>query len=270
MRYDGDRYLSVVRDLAKRASQTVLELLKNPIAKARKEDRSWVTEADLQSDRILREGLAKAFPDHAILSEEDGLSGKEGSDWVWLIDPLDGTKAYAKGIAGFAVMVGLLKEGIPCLGVVVDPLQDLIYEAVRGEGATLTSQGKRTRLKVSLRDDFSKMPLITSTGFKEEILRRIVDRLRTPVCDPINSVGIKVGMVVRQEADIYLNHHSVHYWDTCAPQVILEEAGGRFTRLDGKRLEYRMDGPFEHGSLTLATNGTRHEELVGILAEFFG
>lgn len=262
--------IEIARELALKASNEVIRLLHQPIHQERKKDRSLVTEADLRSDSILREGLAKAFPDHAIVTEEDGLSGKVGSDWVWLVDPLDGTKAYAKGIPGFCVMVGLLKEGRPHLGVVVDPLQNLIYEAVRGQGAYLTSQGKRSRLQVSSRHDFFKMPLVTSTGFKEDLLKRIVDRLRTPVCEPINSVGIKVGMVMRQEADIYLNHHTVHYWDTCAPQIILEEAGGRFTLLDGTPLQYDLAGDHSHGALTLATNGTRHEELIGILAEFFG
>ena len=262
--------IEIARELALKASNEVIQLLHQPIHQERKKDRSLVTEADLRSDAVLREGLAKAFPDHAIVSEESGISGSSGSEWIWLIDPLDGTKAYAKGISGFCVMVGLLKEGRPHLGVVVDPLQNLIYEAVRGEGAYLTSGGKRSRLQASSRSDFLKMPLVTSTGFPKEVQDRIIARLKSPICEPINSVGIKVGMLVRQEADIYINHHTVHYWDTCAPQVILEEAGGRFTRLDGKPLKYDLATDHSHNSLTLATNGTRHEELVDLLAEFFG
>lgn len=260
-----EKFLRTASQLAQEAAQVVVELRQQPITESRKADKTLVTQADLSADRILREGLSKAFPDHAILTEEDGLSGVPGSDWVWLVDPLDGTKAYAKGIAGFSVMVGLLKEGRPYLGVVVDPMEGLVYEAMIGQGAWLLKEGKKTRLKVSDRRDLSIMPLVTSTGISSEILEKVKKILPGPLCEPINSVGIKVGLLVRQKADIYVNHHFAHYWDTCAPQVILEEAGGKFTRLDGKPLEYRLDSSYKHASLTLATNGTRHEELVNTL-----
>lgn len=262
--------LSTATRLAQEATRVVMELRTGPISKTRKEDRSWVTEADLRSDKIIREGLAQAFPDHSILTEESGLSGKTGSDWIWVVDPLDGTKAYAKGIHGFSVMVGLLKEGQPHLGVVVDPIEGLLYEAIRGHGAWLTSLGKeggkKTRLKVSDRNKPSEMRLVTSRDVPQEMIEKIRSVLNGPLCAPINSVGIKVGLIVRQEADIYVNPHSVHYWDTCAPQILLEEAGGRFTRLDGKPLTYAMDGKPSHDALTLATNGTLHSEIAGLLS----
>ncbi len=260
-------FLATASRLAQQAALKVMELLKGPIAKERKEDRSLVTEADLRSDAILREGLARAFPDHAILTEESGLSSNLKSDWTWLIDPLDGTKAYAKGIPGFSIMVGLLKRGQPHLGVVVDPLEGFVYESVRGGGATITLKGEKKRIEVSKRKEFSEMPLVVSTGFPADKLRRIRGQLRGPLLDPINSVGIKIGLLVRQKADIYVSHHSVHYWDTCAPQVILEEAGGVFTRLDGRPLTYSMDSNFSHGSLTLASNGRCHAELVRLLLD---
>lgn len=254
-------FLSKAKELAQQASEKIIEIGQRSFQKSKKEDNSWVTEADLASDQIIREGLLKAFPQHAILTEETGLIGREGSDWLWMIDPLDGTKAYAKGIPGYSVMVGLLKEGIPCLGIVVDPVLGLTYEAVRGQGSFLTEKKIKKEIRVSQRNDFSQMPLVVSTGFPEDKLKQLQITLKGPLCLPINSVGIKVGHLVRQEADIYLNHHSVHYWDTCAPQMILEEAGGCFSRIDGKPLSYEMNKNYSHESLTLATNNTRHEEI---------
>jgi len=255
-------YLDTAKKLALKASQVVLDLFRQTISKSKKEDNSWVTEADLRSDEILREGLQKSFPDHSLITEENGISGAKNSDWVWLIDPLDGTKAYEKGIEGFSVMVGLLKSGIPYLGVVVDPLKDFIYEAVKGGGAFLTYKGKKSRLHVSERQEFSKMPLVISPGFPQEKLKPIQEKLQSPLVPPINSVGIKVGLLVRQVADIYINHHSVHYWDTCAPQIILEEAGGVFTKINGDPLTYELTGNYSHHALTLASNGPCHDELV--------
>ena len=110
------------------------------------------------------------------------------------------------------------------------------------------------------------MPLILSTGFPEDKKQEISQRLGVPILEPINSVGIKVGALVRQVADIYLSHHPVHYWDSCAPQIILEVAGGRLTYLDGTPLDYSMGRSYEHQKLILASNGLRQRELSRILA----
>jgi len=262
-------YLEVARRLAEEAAQEILSLHDQDSVQSRKEDHSPVTQADLRSDEIIRGGLARAFPEHAILTEENGLSGNRNSDWVWMIDPLDGTKAYAKKIPGFCVMVGLAHRGQPVLGVVVDPLEGLTYEAVTGQGAFLRKGEQRHKLSVSPRKEFSEMPLVVSTGFPEGPLKKIQARLQVPSLPPINSVGIKVGLLVRQVGDIYLNHHGVHYWDTCAPQIILEEAGGMFTKLNGQPLAYDLQAPFNHDARTLASNGDRHEELVKILKDIF-
>jgi 3'(2'), 5'-bisphosphate nucleotidase len=270
-------FLVTARDLALKASREVLSLLHQPIPQHRKADKSLVTEADLKSDAILREGLAKAFPDHAVLTEENGIVGPRDAEYVWLIDPLDGTKAFAKGVPGFSVMVALAKRerrGEPCvrpvLGIVVDPLESRLYEAVRGAGAFQEHAGSRSALKVSARDRIEKMRVVVSTGFPEKAMEKLRAVCPGPQLAPINSVGIKVGLVVRGEADIYISHHPVHYWDTCAPQAILEEAGGVFTRLDGSSLVYDLSSDFDHRALTLATNGVRHAELVSKLAGLFG
>ena len=252
--------------LARIAANEVNRSLHQPYAQERKADRSLVTDVDRRVDEILREGLVKAFPGHTILTEESGLSGPKDSEYVWMIDPLDGTRAFVKGIPGFSVMVGLLHQRRPILGVVVDPMEERLYEAMRGEGAFQTYQGKREQIRVSTRDRFDEMPLIVSTGFPEEKMKRFRESFYGPLATPINSVGIKVGLVVRQVADIYLSHHSVHYWDTCAPQAILEEAGGMFTRLDGTALQYDLAEGFSHEALTLATNGQRHADCVRIFS----
>lgn len=260
-------YLPIVLALAQEAAKAVQSYQKNPIVIERKEDSSPLTEADLHSDRIIREGLLKNFPEHGILTEETGLIGKTDSEYTWVVDPLDGTKAFALKIPGYCVMIGLLKKGEPILGVVVDPLEGHIYEAVRGQGTYHTFQGKREKVEVSQRDQYSQMPLIISTGFPPKKLETALGELGSPLVDPINSVGIKVGLMIRQVGDIYLNHHRVHYWDTCAPQIILEEAGGMFTLIDGSPFQYALDGQFCHPLPTLASNGRRHGDLIQLLGD---
>ena len=253
-------FLDVARPLAEKAAARLTELLKEPLMQQRKPDRSWVTNADYEADSIIRQGLHEAFPEHAILTEESAL--RKGSlaaaEYLWVVDPLDGTRSYIRGTAGYSVMVGLLRQGVPYAGVVVDPVEQRTYEALRGLGAYEVHAGRRQPLHVSKRNAWNVMPVVTSTGFPEQYRQALSREWTGPWLEPINSVGIKVGLVVRQAADLYINHHGVHYWDTCAPQIILEEAGGVLTYADGTALTYQLDGRYLHKSWTLASNGERH------------
>jgi 3'(2'), 5'-bisphosphate nucleotidase len=259
-------FIDVARDLAQEAGRRIMILRESPLVRQQKSDHSLVTNADLEADRIIRNGLKKAFPDHSILTEESGLDGSAGAEYLWVVDPVDGTRAYAKGVAGYSVMIGLLKEGRPYAGVVFDPLERHLYEAVRNEGTTHLYNKTRTQVRVSTRDALNEMPVITSPGFPKESEKDLRPRLPGPWIPAVNSVGIKVGYLVRQLADIYINHHHVHYWDTCAPQIILEEAGGEITFLDGKPLQYDLAGKiYRHSGPTLATNKTRHRDILDML-----
>jgi fructose-1,6-bisphosphatase/inositol monophosphatase family enzyme len=161
-------FLPVIRGLALHAGRRIHELMKTELVRTRKADRSLVTNADHESNDILRQGLRRAFPAHAVVSEETGREGPASADYVWMIDPLDGTKAYAQGIPGFSVMAGLLKDEKPVLGVVYDPLGGHLYEAAKGAGCFYTAgRAARTAASVSRRDRWSETPMITSTGFPE-------------------------------------------------------------------------------------------------------
>lgn len=269
MSLDLERALEVAVVLACEAGQAIGRYGAETVAKERKADHSWVTEADRVADQIIRQGLNAAYPTHAILTEEAGFSGDRKSPYLWLVDPLDGTKAFLKGVPGYAVMIGLLEQGQPRLGVVLDPVTARCYTAIRGEGAWLRGGGEAQRLRVSAHDQFEKMPVVVSTGFPEDKKQALAKTLTGAWVEPINSVGIKVGLLVRQEADIYVSHHAVHYWDSCAPQIILEEAGGILTQLNGQTPRYDLEAGFSHDALLVASNGAHHAELVQVLSRIF-
>lgn len=258
--------LEAARGLALEAGRRVMELLRSPLETVRKADQSIVTNADHEANTIICGGLRRLFPDHGILSEETGLEGPANPEYLWVVDPLDGTRAFAKGIAGFSVMVGLLREGKPEAGVVYDPRAQALFEAERRQGAYLVAPGRRVSLRVSKRQDWLAMPVITSKGFPSDLQRSLEQKCGLCFLDPINSVGVKVGYLIRHLADLYLNHHPVHLWDTCAPLAILEEAGGRMTHWDGGPLVYEINGTFAHPQGTVATNGLRHDDLIKTLA----
>jgi 3'(2'),5'-bisphosphate nucleotidase len=261
-----NNFLDIARPLAVRAAERILALRQAPLVQNRKPDHSLVTNADLEADHILREGLRAAFPDHAIITEESGLDGRVDAEYLWLVDPLDGTKAYAAGDAGYSVMVGLLKDGTPHAGVVVDPLEGHIYEAERGTGAFHTLRNVRARVHVSTRQLLPQMPVITSTDFPKKMEEDLRHQLTGPWIPAVTSVGIKVGFMTRGLADIYINHRTVHFWDTGAPQIILEEAGGKITFWDGNPVDYPLaEGTYQHLKPTLATNGFHHEDIRAML-----
>ncbi len=258
--------ISVAKDLALQAGHHIQILRQSPLIKERKTDYSVVTNGDHAADDIIRGGLQKAFPTHSILTEESGLTGSPDAEYLWVIDPIDGTRAYVKGVPGYSVMIGLMKEGNPILGVVFDPLEDVLYEALKGEGTFCTIKGQKERVQVSSRENLRDMVTITSTGFPSQTETELKVKLPGPWIPAVNSVGVKIGYMTRRLADIYINHHSVHYWDLCGPQVILEEAGGKISYLDGQAIRYPMQGgSYRFRGSTLATNGNHHSKILKIL-----
>ncbi|MGB0589942.1 MAG: 3'(2'),5'-bisphosphate nucleotidase CysQ family protein [Myxococcota bacterium] len=255
-----DRELRVACVLAQEAGAAIEGIRAAGFKEESKSDRTPVTEADLASDRILRRGLLEAFPEDSLLSEESE-NHVGGSCRTWIIDPLDGTRGFINDVEGYAVQIGLVVDEAPVLGVVYEPRHGRLYFATRGHGATLREGGVERLVRVSPRDDFSLMTMVASSSLAQD--KRTALRAHLGVSREVvmRSVGSKVGALVRQNADIYVSSHPVKYWDSCGPLVILEEAGGVWTHLDGSPLSFSMSTTIPiHGGPFLVSNGHRHAE----------
>ncbi|PIE66455.1 MAG: hypothetical protein CSA24_00085 [Deltaproteobacteria bacterium] len=253
--------LEVAIALAREAGAAIEQVRRAGFEARHKSDRSPVTAADLAADKILREGLTAAFPADGLLTEESGWVAPPNAHRAWVIDPLDGTNAFVDGaIRGYAVQVGLLVDGAPRLGVVFEPRFDRLFYAVAGQGAWLATGGAApTRLRVSAHAKPSEMPVVTSTTMPAERRQRLLD-LGFPDGGRLRSVGIKVGELVTGRADIYVSDHPVKYWDSCAPMIILTEAGGQAAHVDGRPMTYVLGGQVHHdGGAFYMSNGPRHE-----------
>jgi len=201
-----------------------------------------VTAADREASRIIVAGLTDAFPGDAVLSEEepDDIERRLASKRVWIVDPLDGTKGFTEKKGDFAVQIGLAIGGDPVLGVVFQPINDVLYYARRGGGALVSAKGaKPTKLRVSDKRDFGEMTIAVSRSHRSPRMSRIIEHFGFKDEFRHGSVGLKVGFLARQTADIYI-HLSPYtkFWDTAAPQIVLEEAGGKMTDIFGRRLGY--------------------------------
>jgi 3'(2'), 5'-bisphosphate nucleotidase len=234
-----------------------------------------VTIADRQASRIIVEGLAAAFPSDGILSEEepDNLERRMRKDRVWIIDPMDGTAGFVKGDGDFGVQIGLTIEGSPVLGVVFLPYYDILHYAVKGSGAFAeTHTGDRQKLQTSDNTDFREMGIAVSRNHLSPRINRIIEHFGFGHIVRRGSVGLKSGLIADRSCDIYIHPSPrTKLWDTCAPQIILEEAGGRLTDIFGHEIRYDVADLQNHNGI-LATNGPAHPLAVGhlqpLLTEF--
>lgn len=234
-----------------------------------------VTVADREASRIIVESLHSAFPDDGVLSEEevDHLESRLSKRRVWIVDPIDGTAGFVKHDGDFGVQIGLAEAGVPVAGVVYLPFHDVLSYAVKGGGSFLLRGGETPqKIDVSNITKLDNLKLAMSRNHASPRMSRIIEHFGFASIVKRGSVGLKVGLIAERICDIYIHPSPrTKLWDTCAPQIILEEAGGRFTDLFGFEMRYdRADLQNRNG--ILATNGVAHaaavKHLKPILDEF--
>ncbi len=260
--------LETTIDLAKKAGAVILDFYANGCEVEEKifEDNfsEPVTIADRTASRIIVEGLSDVFPGDGVLSEEE-FDDKARLDKarVWIIDPLDGTSGFIERTGDFAVQIGLAESGAAVLGVVFMPLQNVLYYAVKGGGAFVIENNEPPKsLRVSGKTDFAQMSLASSRHHRSPRMSQIVEKLGLQAEVQRGSVGLKVGLIAQQFADLYIHlSPRTKHWDTCAPEIILREAGGEMTDLFGEQIIYNTSDVRNLNGV-LATNGAAHGEAV--------
>lgn len=224
-----------------------------------------VTVADRASNRIIVDGLRSVFPNDFVLSEEesDDSAARTKVERVWITDPIDGTWGFLKKDGDFAVQIGLAIEGEPAVGVVYLPAHDRLYFGSKDNGSfVIKEDGKQVRLRASEETDFSKMNLAVSRNHRSPKISRIIGDFGLKSEIQRGSVGLKVGLVAEAVCDLYIHlSPRTKFWDTCAPQIILEEARGCLTDLFGERIRYGISDVQNHGGI-VAANQAAHESVI--------
>jgi 3'(2'),5'-bisphosphate nucleotidase len=224
-----------------------------------------VTAADRAASRMIVDALEKSFPNDAILSEEesDDTTGRLKRDRVWIIDPIDGTAGFIKQDGDFAIQIGLAEKGIPVAGVVYLPFHETLYYASKGSGAfMILKDGELRHLAVSSKTEFSEMIMAYSRNHPSKGIMKILGNFGFADGMQRGSVGLKIGLIAESICDIYIHlSPRTKFWDTCAPQIILEEAGGRLTDIFGEPVHYDVADVQNYGGI-LASNGVSHEKAI--------
>lgn len=255
--------------LAREAGAAILDYYDRPVRVERKVEAGTaytepVTVADRAANELIVAGLHREFPDDGILAEESlDTERRLSKGRVWMIDPMDGTSGFIAKDGDFAVQIGLAVDGRSILGVVFQPLPDLLFYAAEGEGAWIERAGfERERAEVSDRNDVKSMRLAASRSHRSPRMDRVVEALELREEVRRGSVGVKVGLIIERQCDLYIHlSPRTKQWDTCAPEIILREAGGRFTDLFGEPIRYNAPDVQNHNGI-VATNGHAHDFII--------
>lgn len=260
---DTRSFLSVAETLARRAGDLCLEIQQDLGEIHYKSKKDVVTRADIASEKLIVEGIRKAFPTHSIRTEEAGVI--EGSDprYLWIIDPVDGTVNFSRGIPLWGISIALHFEGKPLVAAVNLPKLGELYTAVKGGGAFMNGKAihvsrecESVHAIVSNGDfnvgDAAKINEQNSRNFAREAVA--FERVKC-----LGSAVIEGCFTACGRIDCFVMTMS-YPWDIGAIALLVEEAGGKSTRIDGKPLE------FVDAEQVIFTNGLLHETLVKTLS----
>ncbi len=254
MNADWRNRYEVALDAAQKAGQLALSYFDQGVAVEWKADQSPVTLADRGAEEMLRHELLGRFPNEGFLGEEFGLT-PGSSGFRWIIDPIDGTRSFVRGIPIWATLVGLEYKGELIAGVAYIPAMRQTYRALRGEGAFRDERRLRVS-DVNTLDKahvyYSSIAWFNKSGHDQQFLKlvHLTERQR--------GFGDFYGFVmIAQGSGEIMVEHGVHAWDIGALAPIVEEAGGKLTAFDGK---FNLDRPD-----VLASNGLLHDEALAII-----
>jgi myo-inositol-1(or 4)-monophosphatase len=214
-----------------------------------------VTAADKASEQVILEVLRRHFPQHSILAEESGKLGNQDNEFLWAIDPLDGTTNYAHQYPCFAVSIGLLIHGVPKVGVIYDPFHNELFRAAAGLGATRN----RRPIQVSQTAELGKSLLVSGFAYDR---RETADNNYAEFCHLTHltqgvrrdgAAALDLAYVACGRVDGYWER-GISPWDVVAGIILVQEAGGKVTAYDGTPIK------IESGRI-LATNGHLHNSL---------
>jgi 3'(2'), 5'-bisphosphate nucleotidase len=223
------------------------------------------THADRESQEIILKHLHAAFPTDGLVAEEKTptlATAPIHSQRQWVIDPIDGTRGFAMKNGEFSVMIGLTVNGRPVVGVVLEPAKNRLTYAASGSGCwKKDGNSEAIRCRVTPCDMLSAA-VLTQSHSKPGKPKPVQVKLAPSRVIETYSAGIKMALVARGEADLYVNDYpEFHDWDICAGEVLVVEAGGTVTEYTGEAVRYGLAGAKRRSGL-VASNGRLHDEAV--------
>ncbi len=233
--------IQTVIDIAVQAGNAILEIYKQDFEVEFKSDFSPLTVADKNANAIIIEGLKRIDPSIPIISEENKLTDYSiRSTWTkcWIVDPLDGTKEFIKKNGEFTVNIALVENGIPILGVVHVPVQNITYYAERNKGSYKIEDGNTRILKIRRLAEDGILKIVGSRSHQTPELLEYVEQQKTKFAN-VDFVAagssLKFCLLADGKADVYPRLGLTMEWDTCAGHIVATEAGALVERFDNQQ-----------------------------------
>tara|TARA_Y100000310_G_scaffold345402_1_gene464502 strand:+ start:11219 stop:12544 length:1326 start_codon:yes stop_codon:yes gene_type:complete len=259
--------LTIAMAAAKKAGLAVMKYYEeNNFETNHKEDDSPITCADLESNRILMDELSKT--EIPILSEEDkDIPGRTSMPRIWIIDPVDGTSDFIQHTGEFTIMIALIENNQPLLGVIYGPASDALYAWEKGKGAYKLNQDNWQELSSNSQESHSEMRIVASrnhlTNEEKQFFQSIEVKSITPKGSSFKAIDIASG-----NAEMYVTFaKKIKQWDTAAYYGLVHEAGGKVTDLDGNPFTYNTED-LHHKNGILITNGILHQSVIDKIKEY--
>lgn len=225
--------------IVERAGAAIMQIYDGAFAVQHKDDDSPLTLADLESQRVIIDGLKRLTPEIPILSEESAAAPwAERRTWqeLWVVDPLDGTREFVKRNGEFTINIALIVQHEAVLGVVSAPAQNLVYWGAARHGAFMRAHGSEARA-IHVAPAQRPLRVLGSRSHASAQTAAYLARLGPHVVSGMGS-SLKFCLLAQGKAELYVRFGATSEWDTAAGQAVLEAAGGHVTRMDGHRLRY--------------------------------
>ena len=252
--------LDIAIKAAQEASNVILEIYQKDYNTFTKTDNSPVTDADLESNKIINKILSNTK--YSILSEEDvDDQSRLSKDMIWIVDPLDGTSDFIDKTGEFTVMIALVQNKKPILGVIAWPTEKILFVAQKNSGAFRYSNDKWDKISVTKIDE---LPKCRTVGSRHHLSEKEKEFIKKIGIEDFTSIGssLKVGKISSGQAEAYITTtNKMKEWDTAASYCIVSEAGGKMTDMLGNDLTYNNKN-VHHENGILVTNGLIHDKIV--------
>lgn len=246
-----DRELHLLIESVREAGARALELARTGFDVQTKRDRSPVTTADLEVNRILHEMQQKHFPEDGWLSEESPDDpARLDRARVWIVDPIDGTRAFIKRLPEFCISAALVEKGRPLTAVIFNPSTDELFTAVRGGGLHVNGQPVPRSTKTD-----PPLVMVSPGEFRGGRWTELDERIRT---SPFHSIAHALTLVATDRAQAAVTAEKENEWDLAAGVLLIEEAGGRVEDGDCNALTFNQPVPRFTGLLALAGTTEPH------------
>ena len=252
--------LDIAIEAAQEASNVILEIYQKDYNTFTKTDNSPVTDADLKSNKVINEILSNTK--YSILSEEDiDDQSRLSKDMIWIVDPLDGTSDFIDKTGEFTVMIALIQNKKPILGVIAWPTEKILFVAQKNCGAFRYLDNKWDKISVTKIDE---LPKCRTVGSRHHLSEKEKEFIKKIGIEDFTSIGssLKVGKISSGQAEAYITTtNKMKEWDTAASYCIVSEAGGKMTDMLGNDLTYNNKN-VHHENGILVTNGLIHDKIV--------